>query len=277
MSTWLISGCSTGLGRCLATSVLERGCNAVITARNVAVIEDIAARYPGTARAVALDVTDQAQISAAAGAAEDQFGAVDVLVNNAGYGYRSAVEEADEADVRQLFATNFFGAVALTKAVLPGMRARRQGAIVNVSSIAGRRAIAGSGFYAASKFALEGMSQALRQEVGPLGIKVTVVEPGAFRTDFAGRSMKQSAVPIPDYAQTAGLRRKDKDTMDGRQQNDPVRGAEAIINVVADPDPPFRLLLGRDAVDVVRAEIAAQLREIDAWEETSSRTSFMSV
>jgi NAD(P)-dependent dehydrogenase (short-subunit alcohol dehydrogenase family) len=243
----------------------------------VAVIEDIVARYPGTARAVALDVTDQAQISAAVGAAEDQFGAVDVLVNNAGYGYRSAVEEADEADVRQLFATNFFGAVALTKAVLPGMRARRQGAIVNVSSIAGRRAIAGSGFYAASKFALEGMSQALRQEVGPLGIKVTVVEPGAFRTDFAGRSMKQSAAPIPDYAQTAGLRRKDKDTMDGRQQNDPVKGAEAIISVVENPDPPFRLLLGRDAVDVVRAEIAAQLHEIDAWEETSSRTSFMSV
>lgn len=197
MSTWFITGCSTGLGRALATAVLERGWNAVVTARSVDKVQDIADAHPDTALALALDVTDSAEVTAAVEQAEARFGNVDVLVNNAGHGYRSAVEESDDAEVAALFATNFHGPVAMIKAVLPGMRARREGAIVNVSSIAGQYSAPGSGYYSATKFALEGMSDALRKEVGPLGIKVLVVEPGAFRTDFAGRSLQQSPPPSP--------------------------------------------------------------------------------
>jgi len=274
MPTWLITGCSTGLGRHLAQAVLKRGWNAVVTARNPSTVRDIAAPYPNTALALALDVTDRTQVAEAVRQAEARFGTVDVLVNNAGHGYRAAVEEADEGDVDELFATNFFGPVALIKAVLPGMRARRSGTIVNVSSIAGRFAPPGSGYYSATKFALEGMSDALRKEVGPLGIKVIVVEPGAFRTDFAGRSLRQSLTAIADYADTAGQRRKDNDTSHGHQQGDPARGAQVVIKAVEAPDAPFRLLLGRDAIQVIRTELDAQRTELDKWEETSVTTDF---
>jgi NAD(P)-dependent dehydrogenase (short-subunit alcohol dehydrogenase family) len=274
MATWLITGCSTGLGRELASAVLQRGWNAVVTARDAGTVGDVVAPYPTTALAVAADVTDAAQVSLAVRQAEDHFGGVDVLVNNAGHGYRAAVEEADEADVQELFATNFFGPVALTKAVLPGMRARRRGAIVNISSIGGRRAPPGSGYYSATKFALEGMSDALRRELQPLGIRVIVVEPGAFRTDFAGRSLLQSRTTIADYAQTAGLRRKEHDQTHGNQPGDPARAALAVIGVVEADDPPFRLLLGRDAVLVIRNELDSQRREIDEWEKVSVSTDF---
>ncbi len=274
MPTWLITGCSTGFGRHLAQAVLARGWNAVVTARDPAAVADIVAPHPDTALALALDVTNAEQVAQAARHAETRFGAVDVLVNNAGYGYRGAVEEADEPDVRELFETNFFGLVAVTKAVLPGMRARRSGAIVNISSVAGRLAQPGSGYYSATKFAVGGLSDALRKEVGPLGIKVIVVEPGGFRTDFAGRSLQQSRGTIPDYADTAGRRRKESSNADGRQPGDPVRAAQAIIKAVEDPNPPFRLLLGRFAVDRVRAELDAQRKELDAWEETAVNTDF---
>src|SRR6185437_13108068 len=215
-------GSSSGLGRALAESVLEAGHNAVLTARNPDAVEDLVDAHAGSALAVALDVTDSAQVAAAVRAGEERFGGIDVLVNNAGYGYRAAVEEGDEADVATLFATNVFGPVALIKAVLPGMRARRNGAIVNISSIGARICPPGSGYYAASKAALEGMSSSLRKELDPLGIAVMVVEPGGFRTDFAGRSLQQSAEAIADYADTAGRRRKEYDTAHGNQPGDPV-------------------------------------------------------
>ncbi|GAP54277.1 uncharacterized oxidoreductase YqjQ [Arthrobacter sp. Hiyo6] len=193
MATWLITGCSTGLGRALAQAVLAHGHNAVVTARNAATLQEIADDFPDTALALPLDVTDREQISSVIEQARTRFGAIDVLVNNAGYGYRAAVEEADDADVRLLFDTNVFGAVDMIKAVLPDMRANRAGHILNISSIGARIKPAGSGYYSATKAALEGLSGSLQKEVQPLGINVTVVEPGAFRTDFAGRSLTQSA------------------------------------------------------------------------------------
>ncbi|GAA1428288.1 oxidoreductase [Microlunatus lacustris] len=274
MPTWLITGCSTGLGRDLATAVLEHGDQVVVTARDVARVSDLADAYPRTALALALDVTDPAQVSAAVQAAEQRFGQVDVLVNNAGYGYRAAVEEGEEDAVAQLFATNFFGAVAMTKAVLPGMRARRAGAVVNISSIGAQVAPAGSGYYAASKAALEAVSASLVKEVQPLGIAVVVVEPGGFRTDFAGRSLTQAAEPIADYAETAGRRRKEHDTVHGTQPGDPAKAAAAIIAAVEAPEPPELLVLGQDALDGYRATLDARRAQLEAWAETSRSTGY---
>jgi len=276
MSTWFITGSSSGLGRDLARAVLEAGNNAVLGARDLASVKDLADAHPDTALAVSLDVTDHAQVAEAVRGGEERFGAVDVLVNNAGYGYRAAVEEGDDADVATLFATNFFGPVALIKAVLPGMRARRQGAIVNVSSIGARVSPAGSGYYSASKSALEGMSGSLRKELAPLGISVTVVEPGAFRTDFAGRSLQQSATVIADYAETAGKRRKEVDTAHGSQPGDPARAAQAIITAVEADEPPALLMLGPDALKAIRGVIEAQLAELKDWENTSLSTDLSS-
>ncbi|GLK59477.1 short-chain dehydrogenase/reductase [Azotobacter vinelandii] len=253
---------------------MQAGFNAVVTARNAATVQDIVAAYPDTAVAAALDVTDRAQVDAAVELAHTRFGGVDVLVNNAGHGYRAAVEEADEQEVAALFASNFFGAVSTIKAVLPGMRARRAGTIVNVSSIAGRLAMPGSAYYSATKFALEGLSDALRKEVEPLGIKVMVVDPGAFRTDFAGRSLQQAKANIADYAATAGPRRKENDHTHGTQPGDPARAALAVIEAVTGDRLPFRLLLGSDAIQIVTDELQAQLREIEDWKRLSASTDF---
>ncbi|MGN7253166.1 oxidoreductase [Arthrobacter sp. SAFR-014] len=272
MTTWLITGCSTGLGRALAQTVLARGHNAVVTARNVNAVKDIAADFPGTALVLPLDVTDKEQISSAVQQAQSRFGGIDVLVNNAGYGYRAAVEEADDADIRQLFDTNLFGAVDMIKAVLPDMRAKRAGAILNISSIGARISPAGSGYYSATKAALEGLSGSLHKELQPLGISVTAIEPGAFRTDFAGRSLTQSATAIPDYAETAGKRRKENDTVHGTQPGDPGKAAEAIIAVVESPTPPSLLVLGQDAYGAFAAVADAQRAELDQWRELSLST-----
>ena len=274
MSTWFITGCSTGLGRALAEAVLDCGESAAITARDSGRLADLAKAYPDTALALTLDVTDDEQVMAAVRQAEDAFGGIDVLVNNAGYGYRAAVEEGDPADVQRLFATNFFGPVALIKAALPGMRARRSGAIVNISSIGALRCPPGSGYYSASKAALEAMTGSLRKEAEPLGIKVIAVEPGAFRTDFSGRSLMQSATAIDDYAETAGLRRKENDTVDGTQPGDPARAARAIIAVVAAPRPPSLLLLGRDALATATAVLDAQRAQAGEWRELTTSTDF---
>jgi NAD(P)-dependent dehydrogenase (short-subunit alcohol dehydrogenase family) len=272
MTTWLITGCSTGLGRALAQAVLAHGHNAVVTARNVNAVKDIAAGYPDTALVLPLDVTDKEQISSAVQQAQARFGGIDVLVNNAGYGYRAAVEEADDADIRQLFDTNLFGAVDMIKAVLPDMRAKRAGAILNISSIGARISPAGSGYYSATKAALEGLSGSLHKELQPLGISVTAIEPGAFRTDFAGRSLTQSATAIPDYAETAGKRRKEHDTVHGTQPGDPVKAAEAIIAVVESPTPPSLLVLGQDAYGAFAAVAGAQRAELDQWRDLSLST-----
>lgn len=274
MTTWLITGCSTGLGKSLAQAVLHMGYNAVVTARDIGAVQDLVSKHPDTALAVALDVTSIDQVEKAVRLAEQRFGSVDVLVNNAGYGYRAAVEEGDEKEVADLFATNFFGTLSLIKAVLPGMRARRRGTILNISSIAGRLAAPGSGYYAASKFAIEGLSDALRKEVGPLGLRVMIVEPGAFRTDFAGRSLHQAKAALADYAGTAGPRRKENDRTHGTQPGDPARAALALIRVVEGETLPARLLLGSDAVRIVGGELDSQRQEIEGWKEVSTSTDF---
>ena len=274
MTTWLITGCSTGLGRALAEAVLEHGDNAVVTARDVSTVQDIADAHPDSALAVALEVTDDGQVAAAVAAAEERFGAVDVLVNNAGYGYRAAVEEGEDAAVQRLFDTHLYGSVRTIKAVLPGMRARRSGTIVNLSSIGARISPEGSGYYAAVKAAIESLTLSLRKEVAPLGITAMVVEPGGFRTDFAGRSLTQSAEPIADYADTAGKRRKENDTAHGTQKGDPAKAAAALIRVVESEDAPYMLLLGNDASDGFRAALDALRTEVDAWESVSRSTDF---
>jgi NAD(P)-dependent dehydrogenase (short-subunit alcohol dehydrogenase family) len=274
MSTWFITGSNSGLGRALATAVLEHGHNAVVTARDVSKVKDLTEQFPDTAIEVTLDVTDASVVRAAVEQAEARFGAVDVLVNNAGYGYRSAVEEGDDADIRKLFDTHFFGSVATIKAVLPGMRARRSGTIVNLSSIGARIMPEGSGYYSAVKAAIEGMSGSLHKELAPLGIKVMVVEPGAFRTDFAGRSLMQSAKPIADYAETAGKRRKENDTTHGTQTGDPAKGAEAIITAVEAPDTPEMLVLGREAIATYRSVLQEQLASLERWRELGESTDF---
>ncbi len=274
MATWLITGCSTGLGRHLAQAVLAAGSNAVVTARDPASVRDIVAAHSKTAVAAALDVTDKAAVERVVRQAEERFGAVDVLVNNAGYGYRAAVEEGDDKDVADLFATNFFGVVSMIKAVLPGMRAHRRGTIVNISSIAARMSMPGSGYYSATKYAIKGMSDALRKEVAPIGIKVLIVEPGAFRTDFAGRSLHGAKTVIADYAATVGPRRKENDKTGGTQPGDPDRAARTIIEVVEGSSLPVRLLLGSDAIQVVGAEVKAQRKGIGDWQALSVGTDF---
>jgi NAD(P)-dependent dehydrogenase (short-subunit alcohol dehydrogenase family) len=270
--TWLITGCSTGLGRALAAELIAQGNRVFATARDPGQLADLVEGH-ANATALKLDVTSAEDIAAAVAAVE-QAGGVDILVNNAGYGYRAAVEEGEDEAIRAMFDTNFFGAFAMTRAVLPAMRARRRGTIVNITSIAARLAAPGSGFYSATKFALEGLSDALRREVAPLGIRVLMVEPGAFRTDFAGRSLHGSAQAIDDYATTAGPRRKGNDRTDGTQPGDPVRAARVLIETLAGDTLPVRLLLGSDAVGYVGKEIDAQRDEIAAWAAVSVTTDF---
>lgn len=272
MTTWFITGCSSGLGEAFAEAALKRGNNVVVTARNVAQVQHLADSYPGNALALPLDVTDQAQVRTAVTQAEERFGSVDVLVNNAGYGYRAAVEEGDEADVQQLFDTHVYGAVRTIKAVLPGMRSRRSGTIVNISSIGARTSPEGSGYYSAVKAAVEALTLSLRKEVAPLGITAMVVEPGGFRTDFAGRSLTQSAQPISDYAETAGKRRKEHDTAHGTQPGDPAKAAAALVKAVESDEAPYMLVLGNDALDAFRASLEALREDLDGWQEVSRST-----
>jgi NAD(P)-dependent dehydrogenase (short-subunit alcohol dehydrogenase family) len=272
MATWLITGCSTGLGRAFAEAVLDHGDDVVVTARDVDSVRAIEDAAPDHALAVALDVTDQAQVDAAVRAGIDRFGSIDVLVNNAGYGYRAAVEEGEDDAVARLFDTHVHGTTRMIKAVLPGMRERRSGTIVNLSSIGARLSPEGSGYYSAVKAAIEALTLSLRKEVAPLGIRVVAVEPGAFRTDFAGRSLTQSAGEIDAYAATAGPRRKENETAHGTQPGDPARAAEAIIRLAEADEVPSLLLLGPDALtrfEANRAEVAA---EIDAWRDVTNGT-----
>lgn len=274
MPTWFITGCSSGFGREIAKAVLARGWNAVVTARSVASIADIANDFPASALSLTLDVTNKRQITDAIENAEARFGAIDVLVNNAGYGYRAAVEEGDDAEVRRLFDTNVFGLIDVTKAVLPGMRMRRSGHIINISSVAGRIASPGAGYYAASKFAVNGLSDGLAKEVAPFGIKVTIIEPGPFRTDFAGRSTRDPSEPLEAYTETAGKQRAISTARHGRQAGDPVRAAQAIIRVAESKHPPLHLLLSGATIDRVRAELTERLCELREWEDTTRGADF---
>jgi NAD(P)-dependent dehydrogenase (short-subunit alcohol dehydrogenase family) len=269
---WFITGCSTGLGRALATHVLERGWRAAVTARDPEAVADLVGRHGDRAVALALDVTDPGQIAAAVERAEETFGRIDVLVNNAGHGYLAAVEEGDDTEVRALFDTNVFGLAAVTRAVLPGMRARRSGHVVNVSSLGGLAGFGATGYYHATKFAVEGLSESLAAEVAPLGVGVTIVEPGAFRTNWSGPSMKQSATRIEDYAETAGKRREATLATYGNQPGDPARAAEAVVIALEAGEPPLRLLLGTAALGVARGKIEALQREFARWEDLSRST-----
>ena len=273
--TWLITGCSAGgIGEGIARAVLEAGENAVITARSTDKLQGIVDDYPQTALAVALDLTEQASIDACFAASIERFGQVDVLVNNAGYCYRSSVEEADPAGVAAMFDTNFFGMVALIKKVLPGMRARRDGAIVNVSSIGAVRTGAASGYYAATKAAVELMSEGLRAEVAPLGIKVMIVEPGAFRTHFYDSSLKGSDNTVGDYAETAHKRSVAQNVNARQQPGNPLKAGYPIIQAIEAEDTPLRLYLGSDALAAVRGALNARLDELEKWAELSQTTDY---
>jgi len=271
---WFITGCSTGLGRALAEAVLDRGLRAVVTARDPARVADLVERHGERALALPLDVTDHAQVVDAVKRAETAFGRIDVLVNNAGYGYLAAIEEGEDDEVRKLFDANVFGLADVTRAVLPGMRARRSGHVVNVSSLGGLAAFGATGYYHATKFAVEGLSESLAAEVAPLGIKVTIVEPAAFRTNWSGPSMRQSATHLDDYAETAGARRAATTATYGHQPGDPVRAAEAILTAVDAEEPPLRLLLGKAAYDIATARLDTLRTGFDAWREVTLGADF---
>jgi NAD(P)-dependent dehydrogenase (short-subunit alcohol dehydrogenase family) len=275
VARWLITGCSTGFGREIARAALEAGHSVVVTARRADAVQDFGDEFGDRALAVALDVTDTGQIAAAVTAADKAFGGIDVLVNNAGHGYLSAVEEGDDAEVRKLFDVNYFGAVDMIKAVLPSMRARGSGHIVNISSMTGLVANPPNAYYSSTKFALEAVTEALATEVRPLGVKVIAIEPGAFRTDWATRSMKESDTPISDYADVAARKDLIKQFAD-HLPGDPRKVAEAVLMVTELDDPPLRLLLGRDVLKAMRDKIAATTASIDEWESVTKDVNFPS-
>jgi NAD(P)-dependent dehydrogenase (short-subunit alcohol dehydrogenase family) len=266
---WFITGCSTGFGKELARLVLDQGWRAVVTARHLDRLTGLASGHEENALVVQLDVTDRAQIALAVRQAEEKFGCIDVLVNNAGYGYLAAMEEGEDEQIRAMFETNFFGLVAMTNAVLPGMRQRRSGHIVNFSSIGGLVSFAATGYYHATKYAVEGLSESLSIELAPLGIKVLIVEPGPFRTDWAGRSLLESGTVINDYDSTAGERRRQTHERSGRQQGDPVRAGKAIIDAVGSQNPPLHLLLGKPALEMGYRKLEALKKDFDSWRQTT--------
>ncbi|WP_299959290.1 oxidoreductase [uncultured Roseobacter sp.] len=270
--TWLITGVSRGIGAEVAARALARGdrvAGTVRTPEQAAAFERMA---PGRASALLADMTDGAAIVRAVGKAEDELGQIDVLVNNAGYGLVGALEEYSEGELRRQMEVNFFGAVATMRAALPGMRARGKGRIVNVSSIAGLAPYGGFSLYAASKYAVEGASLSLAQEVAPLGIRVTLVEPGAIRTDWAGASMVHAERVIEDYAHTTGEVRAFFEDYFGKQPGDPAKVAGAILAVADAGNPPRHLVLGSDAWARIHEEIEALRRDLEAWRETTLST-----
>ena len=271
---WFITGCSSGFGREFVRAALAHGFRVVATARDPKKLGDLFAGREDKAKVLALDVTNADQIKRAVSEAERTFGRIDVLVNNAGYGYLAAVEEGEEKDIRAIFDANFFGVVAMIQAVLPGMRARRHGYIINIASVGGVIGHAGSGYYAATKFAVEGLSEALAQEVEPLGIHVLIVEPGPFRTNF-GRSVKQSPNIIADYENSAGKHRRETIEHSGKQPGDPARAAEAVIKALQSPTPPRHLVLGHAGLDNVEKQLRSLLEETDLWKATSLGTDYI--
>ena len=270
---WLISGCSTGFGREMAQQTIACGFKVVVSARDTSSIADLVEGHDN-ALAVALDVTRQASIDQAVSAALDAFGTIDVLVNNAGYGYQSSVEEGVESEIRAQFDANVFGLFALTRAVLPAMRKARSGHVINITSVAGLIGFASSGYYSASKHAVEGWSDSLALEAGPLGIHVTCVEPGPFRTDWAGRSLHQTPSKLPEYAETAAARMKATSEYSGTQKGDPARAATAMIAITEHDIPPRHLVMGAWGHDAVTSKLKDRLAEIEAWKQTSVETDF---
>jgi NAD(P)-dependent dehydrogenase (short-subunit alcohol dehydrogenase family) len=271
---WFITGCSTGFGRELARHTLSLGYPTVVTARNPAQVEDLVQGNEGMALALQLDVTKPEEIAAATGAAIDRFGRIDVLVNNAGIGYFGSIEESDLDHVRRMFEINVWGLANMTRAVLPGMRKQRSGTVVNVSSVGGIRAFPSVGFYNGTKFAVEGISEALSQEVAPLGIKVLLVEPSGFRTDWAGRSADEAPHSIEDYRETATKNAATIRAYSGKQPGDPVRAAKAIVQAVEAKDPPLRLLLGKAALAGGRVKVEQLKKDFETWAEVTEGADF---
>ena len=253
---WFISGCSTGFGRELAQQTIARGFHTVVTARDPAKVQDLVAGHDGKIKT--------------------RFGGIDVLVNNAGYGYQSSVEEGDEHEIRAQFDANVFGLFALTRAVLPAMRKQRRGHVINITSVAGFIGFASSGYYSASKHAVEGWSDSLAVEAAPLGIHVTCVEPGPFRTDWAGRSLHQTPSTLPEYADTAAARMKATSEYSGTQAGDPARAATAMIAITEHDNPPRHLVMGAWGYDAVTNKLKERLAQIEAWKQTSIDTDFPS-
>jgi NAD(P)-dependent dehydrogenase (short-subunit alcohol dehydrogenase family) len=269
--SWLITGTSSGLGRALVQAAAGRGDQVMATARQLDRIADLELLAPGRVRIARLDVTDGASVSAAVAAAEDAFGGIDVLVNNAGSGLLGAFEEHEDEELRAAFETNLFGALAVTRAVLPGMRLRRSGHVVQLSSVVGVTSGPGGAAYAGPKAALEAMSEALAAEVAHLGIRVTIVEPGPFRTDFGGRSLSWGK-PLDDYAALIGPARAAFEASHGMQTGDPLRGAEAIVDAVDRSDSPLRLPLGAEAYQWIRGYLRGRLDELEVAEAIGADT-----
>jgi NAD(P)-dependent dehydrogenase (short-subunit alcohol dehydrogenase family) len=266
---WLITGCSTGFGRELAREALLQGYRVVVSARNPQDVQDLVAGYPDTSLALALDVTNVQQIGNAVTQALAKFGQIDVLVNNAGIGYFSSIEEADEIEIRKMFEINVFGLAHMTQAVLPHMRARKSGHILNIASIGGLRSFPGVGFYNATKYAVDGLSESLAKEVAPLGIKVTIICPSGFRTDWAGRSANETPSTLPDYATTAAKNMSDIRNVSGRQAGNPIKAAKAMIQVVETDQPPMRLLLGKAALKGARIKLQELSSDFETWAEVT--------
>ncbi len=266
---WFITGASTGFGRELAEQVLADGDKVVATARKPEQLAELGRQYPETALILPLDVMQQSAVDSAVKAALDRFGRVDVLVNNAGYGVNGAIEEVSEAEYMPMFETNVFGLLRVTRALLPQFRERKSGNIVNLSSIGGLIGTPGVGYYNASKFAVNGLSEALAGEMAPLGVHVTIVEPGPFRTDFLGRSATIAKHQIEEYRQSAGKSREYFETQAGKQAGDPVKAVKAIIAAVAAPEPPKHLVLGKQAYDRMEARLELWKNDLAAWKDTT--------
>jgi NAD(P)-dependent dehydrogenase (short-subunit alcohol dehydrogenase family) len=274
VKTWLITGASSGLGYALAEYVLQQGDRVALGARSQAAMNALAARYPDRALAIPLDVTNAEQRADAVQQTEQRFGAIDVLVNNAGIDYIGAIEEQEERDYRAIFEVNFFSAVSLLRLVLPGMRARKRGTIVNVSSMDGIASLPVNGFYSSSKFALEGLTESLWQEIEPLGLRALLVEPGSFRTGLADRT-KFSGTPIDAYSATSGAFRKVMSSMTPEMfPGDPVRAAAAIYEVVDSDRPRHWVILGSDAYRLIGAKLEKLRAEYDAGRDMALRTDY---
>ncbi|MFZ4764083.1 MAG: oxidoreductase [Roseimicrobium sp.] len=271
---WLVTGCSSGLGLALATKLLERGQRVIATARQPETLDELVTSHSETCRAFALDVTDSTQVKDVIAHAAEVFGRIDVVVNNAGYGLIGAFEELSDEQIARNFDTNFHGALKVIRAALPILRAQRSGHIVNISAAAVISNYAGFSTYGATKWALEGVSESLAAELKPLGIKVTIVQPGPFRTDFIARSLERAEEHIPDYDRTSGKFLSFLETMNGKQPGDPHKAAEAIIAAVESAAPPLRLVLGKYANDKARREHSDSERERLAWEVVGLPTDY---
>jgi NAD(P)-dependent dehydrogenase (short-subunit alcohol dehydrogenase family) len=270
---WFITGCSTGLGQALTRAALAAGAKVVATSRKVSDIEHFAKSYPDTALTLQLDVTNNEQIHAAVDAAQKKFGRIDVLVNNAGYGIIGSLEEVPDDEVRKLFNTNFFGLLNVTRTVLPIMRTQHAGHIINISAAGGVVSTAGLGIFNASKYAVEGVTEALAQELEPLGIKVTLIEPGPFRTQFAGRSLKKFS-GIADYDGTRGVISTALTNYDGKQEGDPDKAAQVIIQIADNPVPPLRLPLGKFALERIHEKLSSFDELLKTWQQVSIDADF---